>query len=120
VYADRSGMFRLEGKINGKTTQFLLDTGATHVAISEVEADRLGLAYENGSQSLVSTANGVVTAWNMKLDSVSVGGINVPQVDASIVPGSSPRVALLGMSFLKHVTLQRDGAAMVLQQKFKQ
>lgn len=120
VYADRAGMFRLSGKINGKSTEFLLDTGATYVAISEVEADNLGIAYENGRQSPVSTANGIVTAWNIKLDSVTIGGITIPQVDASVVPGSSPRVALLGMSFLQHLTLQRDGAAMILQQKYKQ
>ena len=80
----------------------------------------MGIAYENGRQSPVSTANGIVTAWNIKLDSVTIGSITVPQVDASVVPGSSPRVALLGMSFLQHLTLQRDGAAMILQQKYKQ
>lgn len=118
IYADRGGMFRLGGAINGNSTRFLLDTGATFIALSEVEADRMGLAYENGKKSLVQTASTVVPVWNILLDSVTVGDITVSQVEAVVLQGSQPQPALLGMSFLQHVKLERNGASMVLKQKY--
>ncbi len=118
VYADRAGMFKLNGKINGSSTSFLLDTGATYIALSQAQADNLGIRYENSPKSLVQTASEVVPVWNIKLDSVKVGGISVPNVEAVVLQGTSPQTALLGMSFLQHIKLQRDGAAMVLEQKY--
>ena len=118
VYADRMGMFSMTGKINGQPTAFLLDTGATYIALSEAEADRLGIAYETGYKGVVQTASEVVPVWNIKLDNVKVGDISVSQVDAVVLKGNNPRTALLGMSFLKHIKLQRNGAAMVLEQKY--
>jgi aspartyl protease family protein len=118
IYADRSGMFRLNGEINGKPTRFLLDTGATYIAMSALEADRMGLVYENSKKSLIQTASTVVPVWNILLDNVRVGDIAVSQVEAVILQGSQPQPALLGMSFLQHVKLERNGAAMVLQQKY--
>ncbi len=118
IYADNFGMFRLNGKINGQNTQFLLDTGATFIAMSEVEADRLGLNYETSSKSKIQTASEVVSAWNIKLDNVKVNHISVPNVDAVVLKGDQPRNVLLGMSFLQHVKLQRNGAAMILEQKY--
>lgn len=118
IYADRSGMFRLNGEINGKPTRFLLDTGATYIAMSAMEADRMGLVYENSKKSLIQTASTVVPVWNILLDNVRVGDIAVSQVEAVILQGSQPQPALLGMSFLQHVKLERNGAAMVLQQKY--
>lgn len=118
IYADRMGMFSLSGKINGQPTAFLLDTGATYIALSEIEADSLGIPYESGRKSIVQTASEVVPVWNIKLDNVKVGDISVSQVDAVVLKGNNPQTALLGMSFLKHIKLQRNGAAMVLEQKY--
>lgn len=118
VYPDRAGMYMLRGQINGQPTRFLLDTGASYIALSEVEADRLGIAYESGRKGRVHTASETVPVWNIRLDSVKVGGISVPHVDAVILQGDSPRHALLGMSFLKHLNLERNGSAMVLEQKY--
>lgn len=119
VYADRNGMFVLDGQINGQNTQFLLDTGATYVAMSESIADRLGVPYETGRRSLTQTASSVVPVWNVKLDSVKVGPIRIPSVDAVVLPDSPMRHVLLGMSFLQHLNLERSGTSMVLQQKYK-
>lgn len=118
IYADKAGMFTLTGKINGKATKFLLDTGATYIALSETEADRLGIPYETAQKANIQTASEVVPAWNIKLDSVKVGHIRVPQVDAVVLRGDYPRLVLLGMSFLQHLKLQRNGASMVLEQKY--
>jgi aspartyl protease family protein len=118
IYADRAGMFSLDGKINDQSTRFLLDTGATYIAMSEVEADRLGINYESAKKTLIQTASEVVPVWNIKLDRVKVGDISVPQVEAVVLQGDSPRVVLLGMSFLRHLKLQRNGSALVLEQKY--
>ncbi len=118
VYADRSGMFRLPGRINGRPVEFLLDTGATFVALSSVEAERLKLAYRNGRPDVIRTANSVAPVWRIRLSSVRVGDIEVPNVEAVVLQGDQPQTALLGMSFLEHIKLQRNGAAMVLKQKY--
>lgn len=119
VYANQSGMFLIQGKINGRSTQFLLDTGATSVAISQTEADRLGLAYESSQRKYVSTASEVVPVWNIKLDQITVGDISLANVDAVILEGSLPNTPLLGMSFLQHLKLNRNGSVMTLEQKYQ-
>jgi aspartyl protease family protein len=118
VYANHSGMFMIQGRINGHKTQFLLDTGATSVAISQTEADRLGLPYESSQRKYVSTASEVVPVWNIMLDHVTVGDIRVANVDAVVLEGSQPRTPLLGMSFLQHLKLKRNGSVMTLEQKY--
>ncbi len=118
VYSDRSGMFFMPGKINGRPTRFLLDTGATFVSLSSVEADTLGLSYQSARKGMVQTANAVVPVWQIKLDNVKVGGISVSNVEAVVLKGSSPKPILLGMSFLKHLKMQRNGAAMLIEQKY--
>ncbi len=118
VYANQSGMFMVQGKINGQTTNFLLDTGATTVAISQTEADRLGLAYESSKRKYVRTASEVVPVWDIKLDHITVGDISVTNVDAVVLEGSQPNNPLLGMSFLQHLKLNRNGAVMTLEQKY--
>jgi aspartyl protease family protein len=118
LYTTRNGMYELAGKINGQPSKFLLDTGATFVAMSRPQADQLGLAYETGLQTRVKTANALVGAWYIKLDQVSVGGIRVSNVDAVVIDTEQSGSILLGMSFLKHLKMERDGAAMVLEQKY--
>ncbi len=118
VYSNRHGMFQLAGKINGRTTRFLLDTGATFIAISSNEADKLRLSYRSARKGVVQTASELVPVWHIKLDNVKVGDISVSNVDAVVLKGESPAPILLGMSFLKHLKLQRNGAAMLIEQKF--
>jgi len=118
LYSNNQGMFKLNGKINGKSTRFLLDTGATFIALSADEADSLNLDYESGKRGMVETANDVVPVWQITLESVKVGTISIPKVKAVVLPGDSPRTALLGMSFLKHLKMKRDGAAMIIEQKY--
>ena len=119
LYANKSGMFNLAGRVNGQRAQFLVDTGATFVAISSVEAEKLNLSYINAPKGMAKTANEIVPVWNITLDSVTVGNIKVPQVKAVVLKGDLPRPILLGMSFLEHLKMERNGSAMVLEQKFK-
>jgi aspartyl protease family protein len=118
IYANSSGMFMLDGEINGKPTTFLVDTGATYVALSQAEADRLNLPYESSRRDMARTASELVPVWNIKLGRVKVGDISVPNVDAVVLEGSQPHNPLLGMSFLRYLNLQRNGAVMTLEQKY--
>jgi len=105
---DRNGHYFAAGEINGYSVTFLVDTGATRLAIPEHIADNLNLKAGRKSQSY--TANGVATTYRTRLDSVSLGGITLANIDASISSGLMGDEILLGMSFLKHLDLeQKDG-----------
>lgn len=105
---NRAGHYLAPGRINGERVEFLLDTGATSVSVPESLAKELGLKRGVPMQSM--TANGVVTVYRTTLDSVELGGIRMQNVSASINPGMSDNIVLLGMSFMQHLELtQRDG-----------
>ena len=109
------GHYVSSGLINGYPVVFLLDTGATDVAVSEALANKLGLKKHSGGFS--NTANGVVAVWQTVLDRVTLGVIEMRNVRASILPDLKPdNHVLLGMSFLKKLELlQRDGELTLIQ-----
>ena len=109
---NRAGHYLAGGQINGQPVVFLLDTGATDVAVPETLANRLGL--ERKYRSVSRTANGNVTIWSTRLDSVNLGGILRRNVRASILPNMAGNEVLLGMSFLKHLELVQRGDALTL------
>lgn len=111
--AGSGGHFTSVGSINGQTTQFLIDTGATNVSISEIEAKRLNLRYRDGNSAMTQTANGVVSAHVLRLASVRVGDVEVRNVEAIVIPGDMSHV-LLGNSFLSRFQMKRDNDVMVL------
>lgn len=119
IYRDARGMFSTVGSINGRTVNFLVDTGATQVAMSSLEARRLGVEYRvSGERGLVSTASGVAQAYRVKLDSVKVGGVELRNVDALVLAGDSPQEVLLGMSFLSRLEMENSGNMLLLRRKF--
>jgi aspartyl protease family protein len=109
---NRYGHYVTNGKINNKIVQFMLDTGATDVAVPVNVADSLSLA--RGPEKHYNTANGMVTAYSTKLDSVSIGPIQVNNVRASINPGLKGREVLLGMSVLKRIEFTQRGDTLIL------
>lgn len=109
---NRGGHFVATGRINGEPVEFLLDTGATYVAVSADLAERLGL--EASGSAWFNTANGRVRGDLTTLDEVSLGGFTAHQVRGSISPGMEGDVALLGMSFLNRFDIQIRDARMVL------
>ncbi len=111
---NKFGHYVASGKINGREVLFLVDTGATDIAISESTARRLGL--KKGQSFLAQTANGVTKAWFTRLDSVSIGDIALRDVKASILSNAGTDEVLLGMSFLKHIELQQQGDRLTLRQ----
>ena len=99
--------------------RFLVDTGATNVTLSGQNATRIGIDFKKkGSRGYAQTAAATVPVWRIMLDSVSIGDINVPNVQATVIEGSQPSDALLGNSFLKHTRIQRIGRAMEIEQKY--
>lgn len=109
---NRAGHFLATGRINGEPVEFLLDTGATYVAVSAELADRLGL--EPTGSAWFNTANGRVRGDLTTLDEVSLGGFAAREVRGSISPGMEGDVALLGMSFLNRFDIEIRDARMVL------
>jgi aspartyl protease family protein len=111
---NKFGHYVTSGEINGKPVTFMLDTGATGVAIPDSLANRLGL--QRGRAFPTQTANGVSTSYAANLDRVSVGGIELRDVSAGITPGLTTDEVLLGMSFLKHIEFTQRGDTLILRQ----
>ncbi|MDG1582184.1 TIGR02281 family clan AA aspartic protease [Pseudomonas sp. GOM6] len=106
------------GSIEGHPVQFLVDTGATSVAMNEGQARRLGIDYRvKGRPMVASTAGGNIRAWSIKLDSVKVGGLEVLGVEAAVLQGDAPTEVLLGMSFLSRVRWREDNGVLLLESK---
>lgn len=114
--ADSRGHFVNSGTINGKVMQYMVDTGASTVAIGRSDADRMGLNYQNGQPVRMGTANGVGQGWRMKLDSVRVGDVEVFGVEAIVTSQPMPYV-LLGNSFLNEFQMTRSNDQMVLEKR---
>ena len=109
------GHYVASGYINQFPVTFLLDTGATDIALSEALADKLALKRRSGGFS--QTANGVVAVWATELDVVSLGSISRTSVRAVIMPGmDGSNEVLLGMSFLKHLEMVQKGNHLTLRQ----
>ncbi|MDQ7048310.1 MAG: TIGR02281 family clan AA aspartic protease [Enterobacterales bacterium] len=107
---DNTGMFRKAGFINGVQVQFLIDTGASQVAMNETTARLVGLQYQlKGYKTQVSTASGNSSAWVIKLNKVQLGDFVVNQVEALVIQGDGPAEVLLGMSFLQKFSIHHDG-----------
>lgn len=116
--ADGRGHFATSGTINGRSIHFLVDTGASSIAISTQEADRLGVDYRNGQRGRVSTANGTAAAYRVLFNNVRVGGISLNMVPGLVVEGGGLPIALLGMSFLNQLDMKREGSVMTLTQRY--
>jgi aspartyl protease family protein len=115
--AGPGGHFMTDGQINGRTVQFMVDTGATTIAMSVADAKRIGLEYQNGQTVQMSTANGVTQGWRVTLNTVRVGDVMVSGVEAVVSPGGMPYV-LLGNSFLSRFQMNRNNDQMVLERRF--
>lgn len=116
LMSDSRGHFVNQGLINGRVMQFMVDTGATTVAIGKPDADRMGLEYQTGQPVRMNTANGVAQGWRIRLNSVRIGEVEVFNVDAIVTPQAMPYV-LLGNSFLGSFQMTRNNDQMVLEKR---
>jgi len=110
---DRNGHYQVEGLINNQPVNFLVDTGATDVAVPESTARALGLEF--GPQVRVMKVAGPECAWLSRLNQVSIGGISRSDVRATITSGEFNGV-LLGMSFLRYYSLQQQDGKLVIRE----
>jgi aspartyl protease family protein len=119
VWRNNSGGYTTVGSINGRMVDFLVDTGATAIALSERDARRLGLQYRlQGEKIGVQTASGAARGYSVMLDSVRVGDIRLRHVKAVVIEGDYPKQVLLGMTFLDRVHIENRGRVMLLRTKF--
>ncbi len=110
------GHFFANGSINGKPARFVVDTGATAVAMSQADADRLGLDYRKSPPIPMGTANGVVPGYRVLLNSVRIGDVDTFNVQAVVVPAAMEYV-LLGNTFLTRFSMKRDSDTLRLEKR---
>lgn len=112
--AGPGGHFTTLGAINGKPARFMVDTGATLVAMGREEAQRLGVDLSQARTGVSQTANGPVQVQVVTLNTVRVGEVEVTNVGAVVMPQPMPYL-LLGNSFLSRFQMQRHNDEMRLQ-----
>lgn len=115
--ASSGGHFLSQGSINGRTVQFLVDTGATSVSLGVSDAERIGLNYQAGHPVRMNTANGTAQGWRTRLDSVRLGDVEIHNVEAVVTPQGMPYV-LLGNSYLARFQMKRDNDQMTLERRY--
>jgi aspartyl protease family protein len=118
IAQDPQGMYRHQGKINDAEVKFLVDTGASLVALNINQAKELNLELKQDAITEVQTASGKARAYNLILRKVSIGDIMLYDVPAVVVDGNSPNEILLGMSFLQHLNMNDKDKTLELSKKF--
>jgi len=111
------GHFMTAGQINGRAVQFMVDTGATSIAMSVADAERTGINYKNGQPVRISTANGNTQGFRIQLNSVRIGDVEVYDVAAVVTPEPMPYL-LLGNSFLTRFQMKRENNLMTLDKRY--
>jgi aspartyl protease family protein len=112
-----NGHFSVEAEVDGRRMEFLIDTGASVIALRERDAARLGIhPAQREYTARVSTANGMVRAAPVELNRVDVGSLTVRNVQALVLPDEALGQNLLGMSFLSRVRWEHRDGRLVLEQ----
>ena len=115
--ADARGHFMTSGSINSATARFMVDTGATMVAMGASDARRANIDYARGQSGSMMTANGAVRVWRVTINSLRIGDVALSGIDAVVQEHDMP-IVLLGMSFLNRMEMQRSGDTMTLRRRF--
>jgi aspartyl protease family protein len=116
---DARGHYVVDGSINGGHVRFMVDTGASAVALTSQDAQRLGINYRTGKQGIATVADGrQVLIYQVKLESVTVGAITLLNVDGSVQETASMGVVLLGNTFLDRTELHREGPNLTLTKRY--
>ena len=116
--SDKNGHFVSSGSINGASVRFLVDTGATMVAMNVDDARRAGVNYLAGERGYSQTANGVTPIYRVKLAQVTLGDITLRDIDGVVHENGSLPVVLLGMSFLGKLEMRREGDSLTLTRRY--
>ncbi|HVG50064.1 MAG TPA: TIGR02281 family clan AA aspartic protease [Xanthobacteraceae bacterium] len=112
-----NGHFHVDGSVDGRRVEFMVDTGASVIALRERDAARLGIhPAARDYTAKVSTANGVVKAARAELNRVDIGGVTVRNVAALVLPDEALSQNLLGMSFLSRLRWEQKNGKLILEQ----
>ena len=104
VPRDARGHFQVDARVDGGRLSFMVDTGASVIALTQSDAARLGIHPSAGEYvAEVRTANGTVRAAPTRLDAVEVGDLVVRDVAAVVLPDEALSDNLLGLSFLSRL-----------------
>lgn len=117
LYADQAGHFFGDMSVNGAILKYLVDTGATSVTMNSNDAKSAKINYATGQKVNMATANGIVPAYKVNLNTVKLGTIILNNIDATIIDGDSPPFVLLGMSAQNKLNIKRENAIMTLTKK---
>ena len=119
VYRGTDNLFRTTGSINGYPVNFLVDTGASSIALSSREAKRLGISYRlTGKPTWISTASGTESGYRVIIDRVTIAGITLHSIEGLVLEGNEPANPLLGMSYLNRFEITNSGQIMTLKRKY--
>ncbi|THF61439.1 TIGR02281 family clan AA aspartic protease [Pseudothauera nasutitermitis] len=113
LHADSRGHFVTDGHINDVSIRFLVDTGATAVAIGRGDAQRIGVDPTRGEEVHANTANGVVRAWSVRFERIRLGALELRDVEGMVMEHDMSH-ALLGMSFLRRTQQNHQGGTLTL------
>ncbi|WP_346837497.1 TIGR02281 family clan AA aspartic protease [Microbulbifer sp. SAOS-129_SWC] len=111
---DNLGHYSTSAWVNGRRVSMMVDTGATAIAFNYPTARRLGLNLDRAQRIRVSTANGVTSAYQLTLGSVTIGGIKLHNVVATVHANDFPQITLLGNSFLSRVDMEKQRGVLIL------
>lgn len=119
IALNEQGQYRTSGMVDDQPVSFLVDTGASIVAMNAHQAKRLGIDYRHRDrQSRAMTAGGMVKSWAINLDAIQIGGIRVTNVPAVVLQGDyPPQEVLLGMTFLRNVQIKQTANLMILKSR---
>ncbi|HWU35790.1 MAG TPA: TIGR02281 family clan AA aspartic protease [Methylovorus sp.] len=118
LYANGAGHFVGDGLINGRELRFLVDTGATYIAMNSGDAAYAGIDYKKGTRIPIHTASGEEVGYRVVINTLKLGSLILNQVDGVVLEGGSPATVLLGMSALNRMEMRRDGITMTLTKKY--
>ena len=118
LYADSAGHYFANGQVNGVTLKFLVDTGATTIALNSGDAKFANIDYKKGERVAMQTADGLVNGYHVVINTLKLGSLVMNQVDAVVLEGGFPSYVLLGMSALNRMEMKHEGIALTLTKKY--
>ncbi|HSR02157.1 MAG TPA: TIGR02281 family clan AA aspartic protease [Methylophilaceae bacterium] len=118
LYADQAGHFFGNLTLNGGSFKYVIDTGATNVTLNSNDAEAAKIDFRKGTRVNMATANGVVPAFKITLNTLKIGTIILNNIDATVIEGSSPPFILLGMSAQNRLNIKRENSIMTLTKKY--
>jgi aspartyl protease family protein len=118
LYANSEGQFFGDLTANGASLKYVIDTGASVVALNSADAKRAGISYLSGEKDVGSTASGQVITYRVKINTLKIGSIVLHNVDAAVIEGNYPEVVLLGSSALNRLNMNRNNSILTLTKKY--